>query len=92
MSHILSLSNPENNEGPLFGHLVIGPNASPSNPIDSDVAQFHIDMDADGIKEATEAFALGLESSDECVHLGRDLAIAITPQNGSKYQRKHVHS
>ena len=71
-----------NNEVPLSGVLVIGEEASSDNPIDEGKFCFNITLDSDIYKESLEIFTLRLQSDDECVYLGRDLALAQVQANG----------
>ena len=70
------------NEAPLSGVLVIGEEASSDNPIDEGMFCFNITLDSDIYKEGLEIFILHLQSDDECVYLGRDLALARVQANG----------
>lgn len=71
-----------NNEIPLSGVLVIGEDASFNNPISDGTFCFDISLDSDIFKEGLEFFALSLQSDDDCVCLGRDVALAQVQANG----------
>ncbi len=63
---------------------MIGENAAPDNAVESGQVCFNITLEMDDIKEGAESFTLNLQSDDECVWLGRDVALALTPANGGK--------
>lgn len=62
--------------------LVIGAEASFNNPLGEGTFCFNITLDSDIYKEGLELFTLRLKSDDECVYLGRDLALAQVQANG----------
>ena len=66
----------------MSGVLVIGEEASSDNPIDEGKFCFNITLDSDIYKESSEIFMLRLQNDDECVYLGRDLALARVEANG----------
>ena len=68
--------------------VLLGMDAASDNPIPSGEYCFNISVEVDSIKEAKEVFMLGLTSNDECVCLGRDLALALTEANGGRYVTK----
>ena len=61
---------------------MIGEEASSDNPVDAGKSCFNITLDSDIYKEGLEIFTLHLESGDEFVYLGRDLALARVQANG----------
>ncbi len=76
-----------NNEPMQSGALMIGETATPDNPIESGEFCFNITVETDIFKEGVEIFMLSLQSDDDCVWLGRDVALAQVQANGGK---KHV--
>lgn len=64
---------------------MIGGSASSENPVPNGAQNFEIVVEEDLFKEGEEFFALGLVTSDDCVCLGRDLSLAITPENGGTF-------
>ena len=61
---------------------MIGKEASCDNSIEEGKFCFNITLDSDIYKEGLEIFTLRLQSDDECVYLGRDLALARMQANG----------
>lgn len=61
---------------------MIGEEASSDNPISEGTFCFNITLDSDIYKEGLEIFTLRLQSDDECVYLGRDVALARVQANG----------
>ena len=71
-----------NNEVPKTNVLVIGADASFDNPLEAGTFCFNITLDSDVYKEGLEIFTLRLTKEDDCVSLGRDLALAQVQANG----------
>ena len=61
---------------------MIGDNASPDSPFDDRRYCFSIILPGDNLKESREAFALSLQSDDDCVWLGRDIVTLLALPNG----------
>ena len=66
----------------MSGVLVIGEDASFDNPISNGTFCFDISLESDIFKEGLEYFALSLQSNDDCICLGRDVALAQVQANG----------
>lgn len=62
--------------------MVIGEGASFNNPISNGTVCFDISLESDIFKEGLEFFTLSLHSDDDCVCLGRDVALAQVQANG----------
>ncbi len=73
------------NEPSQIEHLIIGEDAGPDNPLESGVYCFNISSEADIFKEGVETFTLSLQSNDECVWLGRDVATVTVQANGGDH-------
>lgn len=84
MSCLCSVSNSDS-EASQFGVLVIGGEATPDNPVESGLTCFNLTVESDVFKEGVEHFTLSLQTDDECIWLGRDLALVLVQANGGKF-------
>ncbi len=84
MEHTLH-SYADNNELPQSGDIVLGEQASSTNPIDIGTFCFNISSELDGLKERTELFILGLQTTDSSVCLEEHLALVKVEDSESKW-------